>query len=347
MYLHFNKFALILSLAAAALPVRGASIVMRGHATPSGSVVFLGDIADIASATDEEMHNLATTPLMAAPAVGTQEFLHFAKVLELLEGRGIDVSELSFAGARTVEIGKSIPVQMPVAVEPVRHLSPAECEQVVTDAIIKHLVDATGHSDWQLDLNLNAAELRELAKLGPELTASAGKSPWTGAQKFHISGANTENPVFVLAKVARLRSVVVATRRIESGMLIGATDVELRLEPNVPTTAVHSLDLVIGKEAVRAIEADTILQGSFTRSPLQVQRGETVKVFARTGGITVSTFAIVQQNGALGDLVQVQTLDKKDRFAARVSGWKQLEVLPTGVTTAEYEALNRPGTQTR
>jgi flagella basal body P-ring formation protein FlgA len=121
----------------------------------------------------------------------------------------------------------------------------------------------------------------------------------------------------------------------------------MRFEPNVPTTAIHSLELVIGKEATRGIEADTVLQGSQTRSPMLVQRGETVKVSARTGGITVSTFAIVQQNGALGDLVQVQTLDKKQRFAARVAGWKQLEVLPTGVTTADYAALKNSETQKR
>jgi flagella basal body P-ring formation protein FlgA len=74
---------------------------------------------------------------------------------------------------------------------------------------------------------------------------------------------------------------------------------------------------------------------------MQVKRGETVKVVARTAGITVSTFAVVQQDGSLGDLVQVQTLDKKDRFAARVSGWKELEVSATGATTGDFATLNR------
>ena len=167
-------------------------------------------------------------------------------------------------------------------------------------------------------------------------------------QKFQIAGIDDAKPVLVLAKIDRLQNVVVAVRRIDRGNLIGAADVEVRLEAaNVPTTAATNVDTVIGKEAVRAIDANAILQESQLRNPLQVQRGETVKVFARTGGITVSTFAIVQQNGAIGDLVQVQTLDKKDRFAARVSGWKQLEVLPTGATTADYAAANQPETQKR
>jgi flagella basal body P-ring formation protein FlgA len=341
------KRCITLTLAVVALQVNGASIVLREQAIPTGAVVFLSDIADVAAASEDEMHNLATTPLMAAPAHGTQEFLSFAKVLELLESRGVDMSGLTFAGARTVKVGKAIATQIPHVTEPVRQLAAGQREQAVVDAIVTHLGKTTRHHDWQVELSLGAAELRDLGKLGVDLTASAGRSPWIGAQKFRVTGTSDAEPVFVLAKVARLNSVVVATRRIEQGSLIGATDVEMRSEPNVPTTAVHALELVIGKEATRVIEADAILQASQTRSPMLVQRGETVKVSARTGGITVSTFAIVQQNGALGDLVQVQTLDKKDRFAARVSGWKQLEVLPTGVTTADYAALKHSETQKR
>ena len=338
----------VLLLTSWVLPARSANILLREQATHSGAVVFLGDVADISAATEAEVHDLATTPLMAAPAPGTQEFLHVARVLELLESRGIDVSSLSVAGARTVEIGKEFQAANPVAVESVRQLTPIELEKAIVEAITIHLIDRTGHRDWQVQVNLNASELRDLAKLGTDLAATAGKSPWTGMQKFQIAGIDDAKPVLVLAKIDRLQNVVVAVRRIDRGSLIGAADVEVRLEAaNVPTTAATNVDTVIGKEAVRAIDANAILQESQLRNPLQVQRGETVKVFARTGGITVSTFAIVQQNGAIGDLVQVQTLDKKERFAARVSGWKQLEVLPTGATTADYAAANQPETQKR
>jgi flagella basal body P-ring formation protein FlgA len=341
------KLGLALTLTVVVVPVQGANIVLREKANPSGTVVFLGDIADIAAANEAEMHNLATTPLMPAPAPGVQEFLHFAKVLELLESRGVDMTGLMLTGARTVAIGKSAPAEVPVVAAPIRPQSATECEQAVREAVVAHLCEVTRHRDWEVSLSLGTAELRDLGKLGPVLTAGAGKSPWTGAQKFRITGNESAEPVFVVAKVARMNSVVVASRRIEQGSLIGAADVELQAEANVPTTAIHAVELVIGKEATRAIEAGTILQASQTRSPLLVQRGEMVKVSARTGGITVSTFAVVQQNGAMGDLVQVQTLDKKQRFAARVAGWKQLEVLPTGATTAEYAALKNSETQKR
>ena len=167
-------------------------------------------------------------------------------------------------------------------------------------------------------------------------------------QRFQLTAEGAEVSVPLLVRVDRLRYVVAALRKIEQGNLIGAADVEIRLQGGkIPTDVTTSLDQVVGKEALRAIDANAVLQGTHLRSPLQVQRGETVKVFARTAGITVSTYAVVQQDGSLGDLVQAQTLDKKDRFAARVSGWKQLEVLPTGSSATDLAMLNQGQTQQR
>lgn len=338
----------LLVLASLALPASATNIVFREQATLSGPIVCLGDIADISAASTAEVRDLSTTPLMPVPAPGSPEFLTPIKALDLLESRGIDTSRFAISGARIVKVGQSLQSMEPVTTETVPQLSPGDLEAAVIDAITTHLTKVTGHGDWEVGLTLRPAELRNLAALGRTLVARAGKTPWTGMQKFEIVGSARREPVLITVNVSRLRDVVVATRRIERGSLVGAADVEIRQQGgNVPTTAIQALAQVIGKEAVQAIDANSTLQQSQLRSPLQVQRGETVKVFARTGGITVSTFAIVQQNGALGDLVQVQTLDKKDRFAARVSGWKQLEVLPTGASTADYSAVNPSGTRNR
>ena len=326
----------------------GATVALRKQAVPTGSIIFLGDIADISAATEAQVQALATTPLMAAPAPDTQDFLHASKVLELLESRGIDITDISFAGARAVEIGKAPQSVNPLVAEAKHDLGAADIEQAVVDAITTHLAQVTGHHDWQVELNVHPRDLQDFGKLGRELVASAGRSPWTGTQRFQLRGADDGKTMAVLAKVDRLRQVVVATRRIERGNLVGAADVEIRLEGgSVPTTAARAIETIIGKEAQRTIDANSIVQESHLRSPLHVQRGEIVKVNAQTGGIKVSTFAVVQQNGALGDLVQVQTLDKRERFAARVSGWKQLEVLPTGASVSDYATFNHLDSQTR
>lgn len=351
----FPKFWLLGVLALATLELstfapkaHGATIALRKQASPAGSVIFLGDIADISAETEAEVQALSTTPLMAAPAAGRQEFLHAAKVWELIESRGVAVTNLTLVGARVVEIGASTVTTIRPSVDAPPTVPLPEVEQAAVSAITAHLVTETGQHDWQVELNMAPQALNNLAKLGLPLEASAGKSPWIGTQRFQLQSRNGGKPVTVIAKVDQLRKVVVATRRIERGNLVSPADVELRLEGgNVPSTAVRSLDSVIGQEALRTIDVNSIVQESQLRSPLQVQRGEIVKVFAQTGGIRVSTYAVVQQNGALGDLVQVQTLDKRERFAARVSGWKQLEVLPTGASTADYATLNHLESRTR
>ena len=331
-----------------AMQLHAASLVLRERSNHSGAIVYLGDVADISAGTDAEVQNLVTTPLLAAPATGTLQFLPATQLRDLLASRGIDVSQLSITGAKTVEIGKAAENNNLLAIEPVRQLTSDECEAAVVDAIKQHLTATTGHADWQVDLDLKDSDLRELAKLGTEIEARAGRMPWTGTQRFQLAAVGSADSVPVLARVDRLRYVIVTLRKIEQGNLIGAGDVEVRLQGgNVPTTALNSLDQVIGKEALRGLDLDTIVQGSQVRAPLQVKRGETVKVVARTAGITVSTFAVVQQDGSLGDLVQVQTLDKKDRFAARVSGWKELEVSATGATTGDFATLNRSTTLKR
>jgi flagella basal body P-ring formation protein FlgA len=330
------------------VPALGANILLRQRSTHTGSIVYLGDVADISTGTDAEMHELATTPLMAAPAKGTQQFLHATQVRDLLSSRGIDAAEITIAGAKSIEIGKAAKVRDLVAVEPVSTATPEEVEEAVVEAIREHLISATGHSEWTITVDLNAAKLTELRKLGTELEASAGRNPWTGPQRFQMAPLGLTKGIALEARVERQQYVVVATRKIDAGNLIGVADVEVRLqEGKFPTSALGSLEQAIGKEALRSIEADAVLQSNQVRAPLQVQRGETVKVVARAGGITVSTFATVQQDGALGDLVQVQSLDKKDRFAARVSGWKELEVFPTGASAGDYATAKRPTSQTR
>ncbi|TWU25549.1 flagellar basal body P-ring formation chaperone FlgA [Bythopirellula polymerisocia] len=331
--------ALLSSLAVT--DTQGATVLLHERASYTGAVVYLGDIADISSATPNEVNDLSTTPLLPAPSQGTKDYLRDNQIRELLISRGVDVTELLITGAKVVEISHSVVKKAPTPADPTTLMEPQEIEDAVLAAIKHYLTSETGHQQWELELSLTDATLNKLAKLGSELMATAGHSPWTGPQRFQITGIGTANAVLVNATVDRLQEAVVAVRKIQPGDLIGVSDVEIRLQGgNMPATTVSSLEHVLGKEAIRAITPETILQIGQLRAPLQVQRGETVEVFARTGGITVKTFAVVKQDGSLGDLVQVETLDRKEKFAARVSGWKQLDVLPTGVSAADVATLH-------
>ena len=150
---------------------------------------------------------------------------------------------------------------------------------------------------------------------------------------FRLEGNHTDAGVTVIAFVERAQLAVVANRPIERGSIIRASDVELRSQHGrVPAQAFGSTDLVVGMLAQRSIRPDSVLLSSHVKAPLLVERGETVKVYARTAGIQVRTFATVKQDGSMGELVQVETLDKRVRFVARVIGRGELEVYATGAS---------------
>ena len=320
-----------------------ASVLLREQATHQGSIVYLGDIADISAESTSEMDNLVTTPLMAAPAPATEEFLSQNEVRELLVSRGIEVDSLTLGGSAVVKIGKVREKAISTENSRITPVSTREIEAAVIAAIQQHLLEETGHALWSVEATLDAQDCRKLNSSVDNLTAWGGKNPWTGYQRFEIRSESSEQSVYVATRVEQLHRVVVAVRRVEAGDYLGAADVEVQERTgSLPQNVAVNLDQVIGKEALRHIEAETLVQTNQVRAPLQVQRGETVKVFARTGGISVSTYAVVKQDGSMGELVQVETLDSKERFAARVSGWKQLEVLPTGATAADVAASSNP-----
>ena len=107
-----------------------------------------------------------------------------------------------------------------------------------------------------------------------------------------------------------------------------------------PAVAGH-VGEVVGKEATQTLRAGSAILSTQVRSPLLVRRGERVSVRARAAGVVVRTYATAQQDGSLSDLIQVQALTGKERYAARVSGTRELEVFAAGAAAEEISAAER------
>lgn len=253
-----------------------AELVLREEVALSGTVVRLGDIAEISASESETLRQLSTTPLMPVPSPGSSHFLRRSHLRDLLASRGVDVLQLTFLGPSVVEI--------------------------------------SNHQK----ASVKVAEVPKNQKAQPK---------------------KAQLPI---------QKIIVALRNIERGELIRAADVEIRQQPGTQNrNAVNSLDQVVGMEARNTVREGSLIYKNQVRAPLQVKRGETVSIFASTGGISVKTFAIARQDGALGDLIQVQTLDKKEQFTAHVSGRRELEVYVPGKDVSEVATLERRSARRR
>ena len=130
-----------------------------------------------------------------------------------------------------------------------------------------------------------------------------------------------------------------AVRPIDAGDFVRATDVALQpYSGSLSPQAIHVARIGDRQGSGQAMRPGGVLLINQLRSPRLVRRGERVSVRARAAGITVRTYATAQQDGSLGDLIPVQALEGKERFAARVSGLRELEVFAAGASAGETAA---------
>lgn len=338
----------------------GAELVLRDSAVARGPIVTLGDVVDLGPEATTEWASLSRTPIMPAPAPGTQTYLTKARIRDLLTARGVDVGDLRWTGSQTVAISAladDARDPAPAASQRVERRRPADAlpvgtsiEDAVARSIQAFLAEQSGYDQWSVEFRMTSKIRQELAELGSAIHVGGGRTPWTGKQRFLLSGspsnpadrsnsADGVRPIAVLASVARLEAAVVAVRPIQRGDLIRQSDVAVQMiDRQLPASAIRLTDDAVGQEAAQSIQEGAYLLDSQIKAPLMVRRGETVAVYARSGGVVAKTTAVARQDGSRGDLVEVEVAGTKQRLSGHVSGFRQLDVLAAGTAAVDYQA---------
>jgi flagella basal body P-ring formation protein FlgA len=86
------------------------------------------------------------------------------------------------------------------------------------------------------------------------------------------------------------------------------------------------LEQLIGMEARQAIQVGEVIFNDKVQQPLLVKRGDLITVISQAGGIRVRTTARARQNGAKGELVQVESLETREPYDVRVTGHREAAV---------------------
>jgi len=242
-----------LVIVASSLSADAVELCLKPKAESNGSLVLLGDVAEIHGATDEHRVALERIELFPTPTDQRGRALHARELRELLALQDVNVQELRFTGARLARI-----------------------------------------------------------------SAASKDRPHTA----EIQSASLANA-----------QVVVATRKLNRGDVIREADVALRkLDQLSPaTTLTETLAEVVGKETLQPLQIDQPIDRRQLRRPLLVHRGETLRVVARAAGVQVFTTARATEDGALGDIIVLQSLENREKYAAQVTGLQQAEVYASGV----------------
>jgi flagella basal body P-ring formation protein FlgA len=323
-------------VALAARPLAGAELQLRARCQPRGAVVTLGDVAEVLAADPRQAEPLAAVELFSAPTPGQQRVVRLRDLQDLLATRQVNLAEHRFSGAGQVVVeGRGEPQAAPRT-----PLSPSvrkRAERLVSEAIVRFLQKAApGGPSWNVEVTLSDAQARAIPADGTKIAVRGGEPPWTGSQQFEVAVEAREGAgrFAVRADVAARQPVVVAAVALARGAVVRQCDVQV-----VPATAVtdstdamHTLDEVVGKEAMRAVPAGSVVQTSALRAPVIIRRGEVITIFSRSPGIRVRTEARAREDGGLGDLISVEPLsERKKVFSVRVSGIQEAEVYARAV----------------
>lgn len=132
---------------------------------------------------------------------------------------------------------------------------------------------------------------------------------------------------------AGVELVPVALRALEKGSLLRAADLELRpvAIPKESSSAPLKIEDLAGKELLRALPAGQPLSKELIQAPRIVRRNDKVRIRAVAAGVVVSTDGKALDDGGQGDNVLVEDGATKEKLMTRVTGYRVVEVLGTGV----------------
>jgi flagella basal body P-ring formation protein FlgA len=315
---------------ATAMPAFSAELRLRQQCSPQSALVKLGDIAEIFTTDAKEADALKQVELFPAPASDQPRVLRVRELQDLLALRGLNLAEHRFSGSAQVQIAAD--KKRGVSDLPPSEQAMKRAQRRLQEAILKYVQEQSATNQPRtVQFDLTTAQQRAAANASQQISVHGGNAPWTGEQRFVISAETAEGPTsFPLnVRVNVPSSVVAALHALPRGAMIHATDLTLvHGDPrdDNESNAFHAIEEVVGKQATKVIAEGKVLTPDAVQAPLLVHRSDVVTVYSRTAGIRIHTTARAKDDGAMGDLVAVESLTSRQSFTARVCGPRETEV---------------------
>ncbi|HDZ09159.1 flagellar basal body P-ring formation chaperone FlgA [Pseudohongiella sp.] len=133
----------------------------------------------------------------------------------------------------------------------------------------------------------------------------------------------------VAASVRVFQDIVVSSRALARGSIVGAGDITLQ-ERDISTLrgqVIMDPTVALGQAVRRAISADTVLNIDLLEAPVLVQRGDMVVLTAERGSIAIRQTGIALQAGEAGKQIPVRNNSSDRVVQAVVTGAGEVKVI--------------------
>ena len=314
-------FLLVIALVPGAMAVSASaeapvSIRIRPAATVADSRIYLKDIVQFCS--DAELRKkMERIPLVDAPMLGKEK---------IIPGNWI---------ASVLRSGKwmpdSVEISVPESVRVSRAFQPLPENRLKTlfQEFIADKIDGA-------DFTITRFKVRGVDKLpvgritfhpsGPAFQKTAGGM----TLRLSVRVDEEESGWLMLSGwIDRYETVVCAHRNLPRKTVLEASDLKLeRINiSRAPADLVFDLREAVGKRLNRRVKAGgTIRQNTLSVPPL-IQKGDRVKLIAKTGNLKIVTIGIAKGSGGAGEQIKIENISSKKTIVGRVKDASTVDVL--------------------
>lgn len=285
-------------------------IILNDEAHVDGDTFTLGQISAIEAPNGELASQLGDIDMGQSPLPGQRITVHPDKVNFRLKQNLFDTQ-------RCV-----IQANGPVTV--VRRHSTVSGEQIraAVETFIK------SHAPWDAD-QMEIRPIRYdqshiLPNGSVEIKVSSPKhTDWLGPVPFKVSmivDGRVMDSTSVPTYIEVWQEVVLAAKPLGRNQPI--TEADIRIErmnlARVPSNAIFRPDQVLGNRANRAIAVNSVLRSDQVEIPPAIRKGDVVQVLAETKVLKITTMAVAQENGGVGESIRMMNVRSKRKFHATV-----------------------------
>ena len=131
--------------------------------------------------------------------------------------------------------------------------------------------------------------------------------------------------VFSHATIAVIQEVVVSKDNLSPGVLLSANNLEVvEIDKNrLRGSTFSSVDDISGARLKRRIRAGNIIDN---RMLCFVCKGDRVTIAAQSGGLLLQVYGVAEQDGILGDTIQVRNISSDKLVFAKIASTSHVEI---------------------
>lgn len=131
--------------------------------------------------------------------------------------------------------------------------------------------------------------------------------------------------IFSHASIAVIQEVVVSKNNLSPGVLLSSNNLEvIAMDKNrLRGSTFNAIEDISGARLKRRIRAGNIIDG---RMLCFVCKGDRVTIAATSGGLSLKVYGIAEQDGILGDTIQVRNISSDKLVFGKIASTSEVEI---------------------